>query len=83
MNMQLESLVQNSGGPNYHYMGLYLNDDAVMMGKASSRVAGLLLSGWWDKSSEAGPTRRPQSNFSEDLPTLEVLSVASGVRKTL
>lgn len=41
-------------------------------------VAGKMMTGWWDTSTEAGPATRPQSRFDEPPPDLEVLAVVDG-----
>eukprot|EP00435_Cladocopium_sp_Y103_P001374 s423_g1.t1 len=83
VNKQLEVLNQNTSGPAFHYMGIFLNDDMQLMNKSSSTVTGMFVSKWWDQSSEAGPKRRPRSTFDEAVPTLEVLAVANGAAKIL
>ena len=38
-------------------------------------MVGRCMSQWWDVSSEAGPKSRPNTQFLEDPPTLELLSI--------
>ncbi|CAK9101478.1 unnamed protein product, partial [Durusdinium trenchii] len=54
---QLSVLVDGNPGPSFHYMGLFLEDDAKVMTKNSSTIAGMLMTQWWDESGEAGPKR--------------------------
>ena len=69
--------------PHVSYMG-FIHQDDPLAEKASSQVAGQVLSQWWDSSEEAGPKRRPQATFPDPLPTLEVLTVQNGTHvKTL
>ena len=82
-NKQLGVLNDNTSGPAFHYMGLYLNDDTQIMNQNSSTITGMFVSKWWDQSSEAGPKRRPRSTFDEPVPTLDVLAVANGAVKIL
>ena len=80
---QLQRLAESAPGPSWHYLGLYLADDASMMAKNSALVAGKFLSGWWDTSSDAGPPRRPRAEFPEERPSLEVLAISNGTVKIL
>ena len=75
--------MEKVSGPDWHYMGLYLNDDAGMMSKNQSNLMGNFLTQWWDQSDDAGPKQRPRSDFSETQPQLEVLAVANGTVKKL
>ncbi|CAK9102257.1 unnamed protein product, partial [Durusdinium trenchii] len=60
---QLSVLVDGHPGPSFHYMGLFLEDDAKVMTKNSSNIAGMLMTQWWDESGEAGPKRRPRAKL--------------------
>lgn len=82
-SMQLKALVEDSRAPSVHYMGLYLQDDAAMMEKNMSNVAGTFMAKWFDQSELAGPSRRPSSSFAEPVPTLEILTVADNQLKIL
>ena len=81
--MLLKSLVEDANGPAVSYLGLFLQDDAGLMGKNMSTVAGQLMAKWYDQSELAGPPRRPQSSFTETMPTLEVLTVVDNQLKIL
>lgn len=80
---QLSVLVDGNPGPSFHYMGLFLEDDAKVMTKNSSTIAGMLMTQWWDESGEAGPKRRPRSKFEEASPSLQTLTIANGACKIL
>ena len=65
------------------FLGVYHEDDQKTLTSCKESVAGKVVSGWWDSSSEAGPPTRPQSTFEEEPPTLEVLSVVGKDLKIL
>ena len=80
---QLKAL-HDPGTPTvaWHYMGIFLPEDANMMNNLVGSIRGEFMSKWWDNSSEAGPKRRPRSSFSESCPTLEVLTITGNEPKT-
>ena len=82
-HMQLKALVDDPRALSVYYMGLFMQDDAAMMDKSMSNVAGQFMSKWYDQSDQAGPARRPQSNFLEPMPSLEILTVADSQLKIL
>lgn len=45
-------------------------------------MTGRCLNQWWDVSSDAGPNSRGNSQFPEQLPQLEVLTVSDGALQT-
>ena len=75
-SMQIKALVEHSRAPSVYYLGLYLQDDAVMMERNMSNVPGVFMSKWFDQSESARPSRRSSSSFTEPIPTLKILTVA-------
>ena len=82
-SMQIKALVEHSRAPSVYYLGLYLQDDAVMMEKNMSNVPGVFMSKWFDQSESARPSRRSSSSFTEPIPTLKILTVADNHLKIL
>jgi hypothetical protein len=82
-SMQIKALVEHSRAPSVYYLGLYLQDDAVMMEKNMSNVPGVFMSKWFDQSESARPSRRSSSSFTEHIPTLKILTVADNQLKIL
>ena len=83
VNMQLKALNDDSRAPSVHYMGIFLQDDVGMMDKHISNVTGTFMAKWYDRSEMAGPSRRPCSNFSEAIPSLEILVATDNQLKIL
>jgi hypothetical protein len=81
--MQIKALVEHCRAPSVYYLGLYLQDDAVMMEKNMSNVPGVFMSKWFDQSESARPSRRSSSSFTEHIPTLKILTVADNQLKIL
>ena len=82
-SMQIKALVEHSRAPSVYYLGLYLQDDAVMMENNMSNVPGVFMSKWFDQSESARPSRRSSSSFTEHIPTLKILTVADNQLKIL
>ena len=75
-SMQIKALVEHPRAPSVYYLGLYLQDDAVMKERNMSNVPGVFMSKWFDQSESARPSRRSSSSFTEPIPTLKILTVA-------
>ena len=73
-SMQIKALVEHPRAPSVYYLGLYLQDDAVMMERNMSNVPGVFMSKWFDQS---------ESSFTEPIPTLKILTVADNQLKIL
>ena len=82
-SMQIKALVEHSRAPSVYYLGLYLQDDAVMKERNMSNVPGVFMSKWFDQSESARPSRRSSSSFTEPIPTLKILTVADNQLKIL
>ena len=80
--LQLDELLGNNKALAITYLCICLSDDPNMR-SLSSTIAGQFMAKWWDVSAEAGPKRRPRTAFNESIPTLNILSAANGVCKTL
>lgn len=63
---------------DFSFLGLFHSDDHKHMTSNKDTVAGKMMTGWWDTSSDAGPATRPQSRFEEQPPELEVLTLVDG-----
>lgn len=64
------------------FVGVYHDTDGTL-DQCKQLITGRALDQWWDKSEESGPPTRASERFSEDPPSLECLSIADGVVKTL
>lgn len=63
-------------------LSLY-HDNDTYMDAHKSLLTGRMMDQWWDKSPDAGPSSRTAEEFSQDLPTLECLTVSDGDVKIL
>lgn len=54
-----------------------------MMQTTQQTLVGRIMAQWWDVCSEAGPKRRPNSDFSIPIPSLDVLAIADQKVKKL
>ncbi|CAK9095185.1 unnamed protein product [Durusdinium trenchii] len=84
--MQLERLSAEdptSTDLDLRFLAVYHSDSAAELSAYENSVKGKMMADWWDKSTVAGPKARPQTSFTEALPTLECLSVVDGEIRSL
>ena len=85
--LQREKLLsESSEGQTWdiRFLGLFHSDDSKVMTTCQETLVGRAMSQWWDVCPEAGSRSRPNTNFQEEMPQLEVLTVSEeGVLQSL
>ncbi|CAL1138958.1 unnamed protein product [Cladocopium goreaui] len=71
-------LSESSEGQTWdiRFLGLFHSDDSKVMTTCQETLVGRAMSQWWDVCPEAGSRSRPNTNFQEEMPQLEVLTVS-------
>ena len=63
--LQLARLGGDAAVHPWHYLGVFLQDDADLASQVTSTMTGRLLDKRWDSAAEAGPKRRPRTSFGD------------------
>ena len=63
------------------HLSLYHTDDGQWLQACQDVMTGRAMSQWWDITPEAGSRSRPQTNFQEEPPVLDILTVSSDEHK--